>query len=138
MEGERSCCEPEQLGSLSTRPYLCREQEGELALLLPAVSTPGFACWERGALPALPSACLASHGLRGMAGPAHSLPGSLQPPPASEGGSRPPTHCLAFPKGCCSFPAARWSFGEQLSCAQAVLAARRCQRRGSARCTQRL
>lgn len=35
----------------------------------------------------LPSACLASHGLQGMAGPAHSLPRSPQPPLALEGGA---------------------------------------------------
>lgn len=74
----------------------------------------------------LPSACLASHGLQGMAGPALSLPRLLQPPPASEGSSQPLTPFSTFLKGGCSFPAATWRFGKQLSPPQAVLSCAGC------------
>lgn len=89
----------------------------------------------------LPSACLASHGLHGIA-KSCTQPARLaaaSPGFGGElGGSQPATHFLAFLKGCYSFPAPVWSFGKQLSSPQVVLAARRCQRRGSARCTQHL
>lgn len=65
----------------------------------------------------LPSACLASHGLQGMAGSC-TQPASLSSASPSFGGelgsSQPAIPFLAFLKGCCSFPAAAWSFGKQL------------------------
>lgn len=77
----------------------------------------------------LPLACLASHGLQGMARfctqPAWLAAAS--PGFGGElGGSQSATHFSAFLKGCCSFPAAAWSLGKQLSAPRAVLSCAGC------------
>lgn len=91
----------------------------------------------------LPSACLASHGLQGMAGPAHRLPRLLQPPLALEGScvahSQSPTS-WHFLRGAALSPVLHgvWEAAFLSRSIGAVLAAQRCQGRGSARCTRHL